>query len=231
MSIVNRPELGALFSTGDTSKKGCFQLTFPPPSGTIETKGNHSFEIAYTGSPFYLVTNPDLIDLTIPDTHRVKLSLNSPYLVSLSTRTYKSGGVIRQRLKNLVVLAVRKDHLSLFGLRCIRLIKVSGMLCRRLNIMPTACLEILSIARLHRSMYLTSGPLRLLDTCGYTHVRKNREPVMTIRDLNSVERHGPSVIRLRDTGLDGYLLQEKRTAALIVSPKNKLRTIKPSRLW
>ena len=223
--FIYRPELGIVFSStnGLITKEGYALLRRVPPSRFVETRKHHSLAVTYAGWPFQVTTGLGLINLVIWELGRhSKITLNSPYLASLSICSDQSGNV-PETLRNLVVLSVRNNRLSFFGLRHVRLIRVSEMSCH-LGISPGACLEILSMPYATGPMHSTSGPLRLLVNHGRTgfpcicHVRKNRKPVMTIRNLDSPERHEPSVIRLPNANsrVDGYLIEEKETAAIIV---------------
>ena len=221
---VNRPELGILFSNSSIHGKEGY-LHIKPPCGNLNSK-HHSLVIKSELAPHQIATSPNLINLATVNLDCTRL--DSPYIVSLSTRASRVS-IIPECLRNLVLVDLSRNWLKHSSImRHIRLVNISGISCR-LNIKPTACLEVLMVPYTSRSTHSSLGPLRLLSIHNVvqyvsersiSRIRKNRKPVMTIRDSNTVARHEPSITRLPETSPKhkGRLIEEKRTAALIVPP-------------
>ena len=208
----NRPELG-IQPRAPAYHKGYLQL--------IPNKESHV--TIQEDWPPIVTTEPSLINLVISNPCQIRTSLNSPYLVSLSTIFGNVPGLF----KNLALVSAHWAYQDFSGLRHVRLIRVSGMSCH-LNIRPAACLEILDMPNIRGPMYSTSSPCRLLilyksspDVQAISRIAmRTRKPTMTITGSSMTTRREPCIIRVVNEILqnDGYLVEEKRTAALIVPP-------------
>ena len=221
---INRPELGVLVNS---PREGylCYTLRH----GTVAiTNKHHSLALFWNLNP-KVKTTSGLINLSIANV--VSIKLDSPYLTSLSIDSHPY--CIRQRFTNLTLIETYRTAYTP-SLRHVRLAKFASVSCR-LNIKPTACLEILMMPNATGPMYSSSSSLRLLTSYNYTHaypsvsrIRKNKEPVMTIRCSNTIIRHEPGTIKKLTTqerkspelilGRGGELVQERLTPALIVPP-------------
>ena len=223
---LNRPDIGIIFSRGPDIpfKQGYVHLDMPL-RGNYIMSNHHSLAIMCSIWPLKVKTGLSLINLVVSDMSCVRVTQRSPYLASLGLSSYFRTPIVKET-RNLAIVDLSRVRMGFFGLRHIRLVRVSCISCR-LSIKPVACLEILSMPNAYGPMLSTSGPLRLLVTFdvyaskpSVSHVRKNREPVMTIRNINSVVRHEPCIVRIprSDLNKDGLLLEKKRTVAKIVPP-------------
>ena len=232
---VNKPGLGLLISRNQVRDKGHLKIIASPDCDKIRTNKHHSLAIHVGGClPLKVITSRALTNLDISQATYVKLELDSPYLTSFSTGSgFISHIDCLEQPKNIVSIAV--DKVRLHGLRHVRLIRILGVSCR-LNIKPTACLEILMTPNVFGPVHSSSSSLRLLTTYStykpsVSHIRKNRKPLITIRGANTVVRHESCTIRVPsiNPGM-GLLIEEKQTTALIISPMTQEQIIREANM-
>ena len=221
---IKKPELGIKFlmTMGTPEDAGNYtyvRIEAPNYGSSVLAENQHSLAIIHDQARFKLKTGPSLIDLVITGLSCVRLDLmKSPHLASLSTSTRTSTS-IPGKLRSLVAIEVFKTFCD-FSPRHVRLVRVFSIPRYRLGIKPAACLEVLIMSDSIAPTYSTSSPYRLLGIydqygLGYNcvpYARKNRKPVITIRD-RCTRRHEPSCIIM-----DDYLIEEKTIAPQIIPP-------------
>ena len=220
---LSRPELGILVNS--TCGKGYLRSPSLPKVNNIATRKHHALTIWQGHRSLLVMTTRRLIDFVIMYIDKAKVNLNSPHLVSLVVHSCFGGRQsIALKFRDLVLLDTYKVPCNL-RLRHIRMVRAVRMSCR-LKIVPRACLEILMMPQATGLMHSTSSSYRLLVTFAagipkVPYIRKNKEPIITVRESNTIVRREPGVIKIRSVhGKQmGYLVEEKTTSAIIIPPK------------
>ena len=229
---VRRPELGILFvrSYGAMpafSNRGYLFIDSPVES-ELKVKGQYGLAILHGTSATRVKTPRSLIELAITDWGEIKVEISSPYLTLVSTGSY-TYNYLRRKLSNLVCLSMDDGHASLSSLRHVRFIRIAGITARRLDIKSTSCLETLIMKGTYKPVHSTSASLRLLVACilnGHTSgiIRRNKEPIMAVRALESIMRHKPSITRVPGSmETHAYLIEENTFAEIVPQPRKNRR--------